>query len=58
MKPFQGWRYYLEEDIPKDLNLNEETDQDLPENINSELIKLGLYWLRIQLILYNKCLLV
>ena len=43
MKPFQGWRYYLEEDIPKDLNLNEETGQDLPENINSELIKLGLY---------------
>ena len=22
MKPFQGWRYYLEEDIPRDLNLD------------------------------------
>ena len=43
MKPFQGWRYYLEEDIPKDLNLNEETGENLPENLNSELIKLGLY---------------
>ncbi len=53
MKPFQGWRYYLEEDIPKDLNLNEETGQDLPENINSELIKLGLYWFRNKLQLYR-----
>ena len=43
MKPFQGWRYYLEEDIPRDLNLNKETGEDLPDNINSELIKLGLY---------------
>ena len=54
MKPFQGWRYYLEEDIPKDLNLNEETGEDLPENLNSELIKLGLYWLINKLLLYNK----
>ena len=43
MKPFQGWRYYLEEDIPRDLNLNKETGEDLPDSINSELIKLGLY---------------
>ena len=43
MKPFQGWRYYLEEDIPRDLNLDEETDENLPDDINAELIKLGLY---------------
>ena len=43
MKPFQGWRYYLEEDIPRDLNLDEETGESLPDNINAELIKLGLY---------------
>ena len=43
MKPFQGWRYYLEEDIPRDLNLDEEAGEDLPDSINSELIKLGLY---------------
>ena len=29
MKSFQGWRYYLEEDIPRDLNLDEELlDED------------------------------
>jgi hypothetical protein len=28
------------------LNLDEETGENLPDNINTELIKLGLYWLR------------
>jgi hypothetical protein len=28
------------------LNLDEETGENLPDNINAELIKLGLYWLR------------
>ena len=43
MKPFQGWRYYMASDIPPDLNVSNIESEDLPENINSELIKLGLY---------------
>ena len=43
MKPFQGWRYYMFDDTPPDLNLGNLENEDLPENINSELIKLGLY---------------
>ena len=43
MKPFQGWRYYLEDDIPQDLNVNNDEDEEFPEQIRSELIKLGLY---------------
>jgi hypothetical protein len=33
----------MADDIPPDLNLNDEDNEDLPEKINSELIKLGLY---------------
>jgi hypothetical protein len=43
MKPFQGWRYYMVDDTPPDLNLGNLENEDLPENINSELLKLGLY---------------
>jgi hypothetical protein len=43
MKPFQGWRYFMADDIPPDLNLSNFEDEELPEKINSELIKLGLY---------------
>ena len=43
MKPFQGWRYYMADNVPPDLNLSNLEDEDLPEKINSELIKLGLY---------------
>ena len=43
MKPFQGWRYYLEEEIPQDLNVNCNEDDEVTEQIRSELIKLGLY---------------
>ena len=43
MKPFQGWRYYLENDIPKDLNLYDHEDEEIPEQIRLELIELGLY---------------
>jgi hypothetical protein len=43
MRPFQGWRYYMDEDIPPDLNLNDDGSEEIPEEVNSELIKLGLY---------------
>ena len=43
MRPFQGWRYYMEEDIPPDLNLNNDASEEIPDEVNSELIKLGLY---------------
>ena len=43
MRPFQGWRYYMDEDIPPDLNLNDDGSEEIPDEINSELIKLGLY---------------
>ena len=43
MRPFQGWRYYMEEDIPPDLNTNDDGNEEIPDDVNSELIKLGLY---------------
>ena len=43
MRPFQGWRYYMDEDIPPDLNINDDGSEEIPEEVNSELIKLGLY---------------
>ena len=43
MRPFQGWRYYMEEDIPPDLNINDNGNEEIPDEVNSELIKLGLY---------------
>ena len=43
MRPFQGWRYYMEEDIPPDLNTNDDGSEEIPDEVNSELIKLGLY---------------
>ena len=43
MKPFQGWRYYMDEDIPPDLNINDDGSEEIPDEVNSELIKLGLY---------------
>ncbi len=43
MKPFQGWRYYATDDIPPDLNISDIENENLPEKINAELIKLGLY---------------
>ena len=38
MKPFQGWRYYENKDVPPDL-----TDDGLNDEFNNELSKLGLY---------------
>ena len=43
MRPFQGWRYYMDEDIPPDLNINDDGSKEIPDEVNSELIKLGLY---------------
>ena len=39
MRPFQGWRYYMDEDIPPDLNINDDGSEEIPDEINSELIK-------------------
>ena len=38
MKPFQGWRYYENKDVPPDL-----TDDGFYDEFNNELSKLGLY---------------
>ena len=38
MKPFQGWRYYENKDVPPDL-----TDDGFNDEFNNELSKLGLY---------------
>ena len=38
MKPFQGWRYYENEDVPPDI-----TDDGFNDELNNELNKLGLY---------------
>ena len=38
MKPFQGWRYYENEDVPPDI-----TDDGFNDEFNNELSKLGLY---------------
>ncbi len=43
IRPFQGWRYYMDEDIPPDLNINDDGSEEIPDELNSELIKLGLY---------------
>ena len=43
MRPFQGWRYYMENDVPPDLSINDDGTEDIPDDVNAELIKLGLY---------------
>ena len=45
MRPFQGWRYYMVDDTPPDLNLGnlENEEEMLTDELNAELIKLGLY---------------
>jgi hypothetical protein len=45
MRPFQGWRYYNSEEVPSDLtlDLNNDKEEALTDELNAELIKLGLY---------------
>jgi len=45
MRPFQGWRYYNYEEVPSDLslNINNDNEEALTDELNAELIKLGLY---------------
>ena len=45
MRPFQGWRYFNSEEVPSDLTLNVNNDNEdaLTDELNAELIKLGLY---------------
>ena len=38
MRPFQGWRYYREEEIPPDIE-----EGNFSDEFNTELSKLGLY---------------
>lgn len=38
-RPFQGWRYGKEDDVPKDLNAG---DHEMPEEMRKELAQLGL----------------
>ena len=41
-RPFQGWRYLKSEDSPSDLSTNREADDDLPEEMQQTLARLGL----------------
>ena len=40
-RPFQGWRYLKSEDSPSDLSTNREADDDLPEDMQQTLSRLG-----------------
>ena len=40
-RPFQGWRYLKSEDSPSDLSTNREADDDLPEDMQQTLARLG-----------------
>jgi hypothetical protein len=41
-RPFQGWRYLTPQDAPIDAPNNIEVDDDMPEDMRSELTEMGL----------------
>lgn len=41
-RPFQGWRYYKAEDVPRDLGNDESGIEALPADMRNELADLGL----------------
>lgn len=41
-KPFQGWRYFEDKDIPRDIDERSSKGDQLPEDMQSELRELGL----------------
>ncbi|WP_135077565.1 DUF1489 domain-containing protein [Terasakiella sp. SH-1] len=41
-KAFQGWRYFQDSDVPKDLDGTAQVGEDLPEDMQAELRDLGL----------------
>lgn len=41
-RPHQGWRYFTDEDAPRDLAAHEFFDQDMPLELMAELKELGL----------------
>lgn len=41
-RPFQGWRYFKGEDVPRDLTKGESAISDMPEEMRAQLAGLGL----------------
>jgi hypothetical protein len=41
-KAFQGWRYLLDTDVPRDIDPSHIVDEDIPEDMADELRGLGL----------------
>jgi len=42
-RPFQGWRYLKSEDAPSDLSEKRESDDEMPEEMQQYLAKLGVF---------------